>query len=320
MSSTKIFHGKRVRTLQAACAALATAVVFVAGPVRAQRESEETWERRLIRKNIEWSEALDGFAEGLDLFLVGKRVTERRNETHLRVENSTFSEEGKPLHNTTNFNINVQLPNLEDYWQLKFTSYDETEERRGVNRGYLRQSPRENNYGASVGLFRSFGPVRARFNPRLHLADPLRVSHSITLESVADMTTYQINPKLEFFANPDKGTGVFGALNLNFVLSDVHSLSLVNEGEYEERENLFTVSNGVSLGRQLTEKTSFSYNLFFTSMSRPVMHIEGYSFSVVWAHLIYQRILDYQIIPHVDFETINYRATAGLIVNINLNF
>lgn len=299
-------------------------ILFALGlTARAEEETDapaETWEKRLIRKNIEWSEMLDGFADGIDLFLVGRRVSERKNETSLRIENSTFSEEGKPLHNTTNFNVNVQLPNLEDYWQLKFTSYDETEDRRGVNRGYLRQAPRERNYGASVGLLRSFGPVRARFNPRLELQDPLRISHSIAFESIAEMKTYHVNPKLEFFANPDKGTGFFSALNLNFILSEIHTLSLVNEGEYEENLNLYTMSNGISLGRQITQRKSLSYNIFFNSSSRPVLKLNGYSISVAWSHMIYRQILDYQIIPHLDFETEKYTATAGIIFNLNLNF
>lgn len=284
------------------------------------KAGSDSWGRSLIRKNIEWSRILNSFADGLDVFLVGERVTERKNQTHLRVENSTFLAEGKDVHNTTNFNLNVQLPNLEDYWQLKFTSYDETEEKRGVNRGYLRQTPRDANYGASVGLFRRLGDVKAQFTPRIELQDPLRVSHSISFHAVADLKSMQINPKLEFFANPDKGTGVFNAINFNFILSPEYSFAIINEGEYEERQNLFSVSNGFSLIRRLTEDISYSYNLFFNSSSRPVMHLDGYSVSVVWSQMIYRRILDFQIIPYVDFETDTYRATSGLVFNLNLTF
>ncbi len=97
----------------------------------------------------------------------------------------------------------------EKYWQLTFTSYDESEDR-GVRNRYLRQTPRERNYGASFGLFKKLGEVRTAFRPRLSFEGNPAISHSLSMESVAEKKRgYRINPKLEFYANPTKGAGAF---------------------------------------------------------------------------------------------------------------
>lgn len=284
------------------------------------KKTDESVETTLLRKNIEWSEMFDSWAEGIDLFLVGKKVTKRENETSITLENSSFIKDRQGVHNTSNVNANVRLPNVEDYWQLKFTTYDEQDDQRGVKRGNYRQNPRARNVGATVGLAQSLGPVKTIFQPRIELRNPLRVSHSLIFQSVADMKVWQFHPKLEFFANPDKGTGIYGAMNFNFILDETYSVIWINDGEYQEAENKLSVNNGFSLVQGITEKSSFSYNLFFNSHNRPNYHIEGCSISVAWSQLLYKNILDYQIIPTLDFVAPEFIGATGLIFNINLNF
>lgn len=284
-------------------------------------EPRGTVEEQLIKKNIEWSERIDGWADGIDLFLMGRRITTRKNETSVRLENASYFREGDALRNSFNVHANLQLPNVEDYWQLKFTTYDDSEDRRGVRRRYLRQGPRDRNYGAVVGLFQSFGPIKTKFSPRIELQSPLRISHSLGFETVADMKTYQINPSLEFFANPDKGTGIFGALNVHFQLSPVWTFTLLNDGEYEENRNLFTVHNGFSFGQGLSETTSLSYNYIITSDNRPSYHLQSHYVGLAWNHIIYKRILDYEVVPYVEFPLYNdFKARSGLNISISLTF
>jgi hypothetical protein len=281
----------------------------------------ETMEQKLIRLNIAISEWLDGAAEVIDVFLVGEKVTNRENETSVRIENSTLSTEGEDISNTTSLGVNLRLPNVEDYFALKFTTYDESQEKRGVQKGLLRKTPRERNYGATVGLFRQLGNVKASFQPRIELQDPLRVAHSMTFESLVDMKTFDILPKFELFANPDRGTGIFNAINFLVPLTEVFSLGIVNSGEYEERSHDLSVANGISIGHTLTDKTSLAYGFVLFSTNRPDYRLNGYTFAITWSHLLYKRILDYNVIPHVDFSADdNYRAVAGLIINFNLNF
>ena len=141
-------------------------------------QEKKRWEKILIQGNINISEWFDSAAEGLDLFLVGKRVTKRKNESNLRVENTTTSSEGQAVVNSWGISVNPRLPNLEEYWHLKFATYDEREDQRNAKNSYLRQTPRQRNYGATVGLFKKLGSVRTAFQPRIELQDPLRISNS----------------------------------------------------------------------------------------------------------------------------------------------
>jgi hypothetical protein len=313
----KIFLGKFPLLL------VAVGMLFHGAIAVAEEEKPEeiTWEQWFIKSNIAVSQWFDGIAEGLDLFLVGRRLTTRPNESFVRIENATVSSEGQSVTNSTSFIVNPRLPNLEEYWHLKFTTYDEQEESRNAKNDYLRQTQRRKNYGATIGLFRKLGNVRTAFQPRIELTNPLKVSHSLTFESVAESKDYLINPKLELYASADKGTGFFPALNFNFFPSKYYTVTLINQGDYEDKLHLLTVTNGISLGQALTEKSSLSYNLFFITTNRPSYMLQSYNFSISCSQLLYKRILDFQIIPNIDFvDTRDFKGAAGLTVVFNLNF
>lgn len=298
-------------------------VVFFQAPAawaQEKREREE-WEESLIQDNIAISEFFDGIAEGLDLFLVGRKLTNRPNETSVRLDSAVYVMDGEGLKSSLGLGVNLRLPNLEEYWHLKFTTYDEKQERRNVRRGYLRQTPRQTNYGATVGFFKKLGDVRTSFEPRIELQDPLKISHSLTFESVADMRKYEVNPKLEFFTSPTMGVGFFTAVNVNFQLSTIYSLTFINEGEYHDKIHEFSVNNGVSLGQKMDDVSSFSYDFMVGSNNRPSYHLESYSFSVSWMHLLYKKILDYRITPHLDFaKDYSFIGRPGLVFAVSLNF
>lgn len=278
-------------------------------------------EKKLIKGNIAVSEWFDGVAEGLDLFLVGRRVTQARNETSVRIENATFFVERETPYNTTGLVVIPKLPNLEKYWKLKFTSYDERRDKRGFSNTGLQPTPRERNYGATVGLFRKLGDVRTAFEPRIELQDPLKISHSLTFESIADLKTYEVNPKLQLYASPTRGTGVFVATNIFVPLTKVYSLTFINEGDYEEKTHVFSVLNGVSLGQMISDESALAYNIAFNSSNKPGYHLDKFSLSVAWSQVLYKRILDYQITPHLDFEKHkSFTGVPGLIFNVNVNF
>jgi hypothetical protein len=308
----------------------ALAAQEVEGPPMEAQETEQsnekttekkTLEQRLIQSNISIAEWFDSTAEGIDLFLAGKKVTNKKNESHFRIENSTFSIEEENLRNTSSLSVILRLPNVEEYWQLKFSSYDEAEEKRNVQKSYLRNTPRERNYGASLGLFRKLGSVRTAFQPRIDLSDPLQVSHSLTFESVADFTSFSLNPKFELFAVPDKGTGFFMAMNANFSLSPQFSFTLINNGEYEDRKHQFSTGNGFAIGQVIDSRSSLSYSLIFNSNNRDNYHLESYGLAVAWNHMIYRRILDCQLVPHLDFaKTKDFKGVSGITFTLNLNF
>lgn len=288
-----------------------------------EKKSEEswTWEQAFIRSNLYMANVFDSAAEKIDLFLSRRDKTEHRNDTSVRIINSSNSSEGQTVTNYSYLNVNLRLPNLEEYWQVKFSSYNEEEANRGVQKGYLRTTPIEQSYGATVGLFRKLGNIRTSFQPRIELQDPLKVSHSLRFDSVADLKTYEVNPKLEFFASPDKGTGIYGGVNVKFVLSKYYDLLVINEGEYQEKSATFSSNSGFSVQQVLNDKQSVAFNLFINSNSRTAYHLESYSFSVSWNEVVYKKILEYQIVPHLDFGLPNsFKGIAGLTFNVSINF
>jgi hypothetical protein len=284
--------------------------------------TEDSIEQSLIRGNIAISNWFDGVADNIDLYLAGKRMIKRKNGTSVRIENRTNSTEGQKVKNDIGLNVNLRLPNVEEYWQVKFTTYDELSEKRGgVQRAVVRPGVRQTNYGASVGVFRKLGSVRTAFQPRVELQNSLKISHSLSFASVADMKKYEISPKLELYAVADKGTGIFWALNFNFDLDKTHSISLLNDADYVDRLHTKNVMNGISLSESLSKQASVAYSLLFFSNNRPSYHLEGYSLVYSWSELIYKNILDYQVTPHLDFnKSDSFRGRLGLTLNVNLNF
>ncbi|WP_413289194.1 hypothetical protein [Bdellovibrio sp. HCB337] len=302
---------------------LCLAFMLGGGSAFAQEEKTEDsdWEKKFIEGNIAISEWFDGVADGLDLFLAGKRVTSRKNESFVRLESTAASSEGKAVVNTFGITVVPRLPNLEEYWHLKFATYDEREDKRNAKNAYLRQTPRQRNPGATVGVFRKLGDVRTSFEPRIDLQDPLKVSHSLNFESIARQKGYEINPKLELYADPEKGVGSFQALNFHFGLTKIYSLTLLNQGDYLEKTHLYTVNNGVSIGHILDSKRALSYNVIFTSNNQPSYRLIAYNLSVAYSQVLYKRILDFSIVPNLDFQThVQYKGVAGITFNINLNF
>jgi hypothetical protein len=284
-------------------------------------EKNETFEEQFIQKNIEISNWLDRVAEKIDLFLVGKRVTNRKNETYVRIQNSTFSQEGEPFINTFSVNFNPRFPNLEDFLQLKFTSTNDRDETRKAVSSNLNQNQTEKKYGAAVGLFKKLGTWKTSFQPRVSLQNPIKLSHSLNFENVSQVKSTKVNPKLEFFADADKGIGFYNAINFSFALTKIYSLTFINDGEYLEKLHMYTVNNGFELAQLYSDKIYLGYSLILTSNNRPSYHLENYVVAFSWSHQIYKKILDYQLIPQVDFQKEKrFKGSAGLRLNVNLNF
>ena len=82
---------------------------------------KETLEQKFIENNKDISSWFDSAADGLDLFLVGKRITNNKNPSNFKIINTSSSTEGDNFSNTTSLNVNLRLQNLEQYFQLKFT-------------------------------------------------------------------------------------------------------------------------------------------------------------------------------------------------------
>lgn len=286
-----------------------------------KKDDDKSWEETFIKSNRDISTWFDGVTEGIDLFLVGKRVTKTRNKSSFSIDNTTTITENKNFNNTSSISIRPRLQNLEEFMQLKFSSYDEKEDGRGVENGYLRTTQRRKNYGATLGFFRKLGNVRTTFQPRIELQDPLKVSHSLSFESVAELKQFQMNPKLEFFADADKGTGTFQAVNFNYEFTPVWAITFINEGEYQEKAHYLYVTNGLALSQSYSEKTGFTYSWIFNSHNREKYHLQAHTLLVTWHQNIYRNILDFQLQPNLSFNKDNrFKGKSGIIFNISINF
>lgn len=304
---------------------LLSVLFLVSSPVRAQLIKEDPkpkdWETSLMDDNRAISEWFDGMAEGLDLFLAGKKYSQRKNETRMTVETGLFYSEKSAFSDSTSFNLNLRLPNVEEYWHLTFSSYDETKER-SATQTYLRQASRERDYGARVGFFKKLGNIRTSFQPRLGFAGRFKISHSLAFESIAERPNgYRVNPKLEFYADADEGAGIFGAFNFNFTLARNWGLTFINEGDYKDRPHLFSVTNGMFLGQRFSEAKLLNYGVFFGSTNEPNFQLAEYVVQVQWNHMLYKNIFGYEVIPYLNFHRdYGFVGYTGLTVYLRVYF
>lgn len=280
-----------------------------------------TLEQTFIENNIRFSNWLANAAQGIDLYVVGEKISTQRNMTRANIENTTISREGHVFSNKTDFNVSPRFPNLEKYWSVKFTSYDERQDKRGFNNTYLRQTQREKDFGATIGVIRKLKNVKTSFQPRIELRDPLKISHSLAFESVAEMKNYNINPKVELFATPTKGTGVFYSLDLNWMLTKISTLTMINEGQYEENMNFYRQTHGVSVSRAFGDNSTLGTGLIFGFDNRPNFQLASYTYSVSWNQIVYERIFDYQIVPNLTFaRQYGYKGIAGFMFRFAIRF
>lgn len=282
---------------------------------------QQSIEQTLIEKNKEITNWFDGVTDGLDVFLVGKRLTQKKNPSHFKITNTTSTTEGDNFSNETSLNLNVRLQNVEQYFQVKFTATDEKNSNRAVTSSYLRRKSESKNYAATFGLFRKLGSIRASFQPKIELQDPLKISNSIVFESLADFDKYEMHPKFELFANAYKGAGVSQDLNFYVRLNEQFALTFPNEFEYQDRIHKFLSSNGISLEYELNSRSALSYSLIFDSNNRESYHLESYDVSISYKRIIYKNILDMQLTPHLEFQKDRrFKGSAGFIASFGVQF
>lgn len=278
-------------------------------------------EKKFIESNIAVSNWLDRVAEKIDLFLVGRRLTNRKNGTSVKIQSSSFSTEGKAVTNSFSIGLNPRFPNLEEFLQLKFTTNEDRNNERKTVSESSNVHQTEKNYSTSSSLFKRMGTVQTTFQPRIALGNPIKLSHSLNFESAIKFRSSILNPKFEFFADADRGVGLYNALNFQFTLSPVFNLTLINDGEYLDKVHSYMVNNGLSLGQIINQRVDFAYSLIFTSSNQPSYHLENYVFAFAWNEQYYKRILYLQFIPQLDFQKINgYKGSAGFTFNISLLF
>ncbi len=278
-------------------------------------------ENFLLNTNKSIAQWFDEVAESIDLYITGQQLKKEKNPSKLILENRTSSNEGQEIKNEIALNGILRLPNLEEYWQLKFSSYDETTERQIKDTAYLKKTSRKENYGATVGLFRKLGDVSLAFQPRIELKSPLKISHSLTLKSEAKLNRLTINPKLDFYATADKGTGIFSSLDFNYELTQKYRLNWINNSDYVSQTHIISFSNGLILNEAVDNKRSLSYGIMFFSNNKPLYYLNEFTIYSSYTQIIYKNIFRFELTPHLDFEKLQaFRGRAGLSLGLILEF
>lgn len=229
--------------------------------------------------------------------------------------------EGGEFNSSFNFDVNLRLPNLEERWAVRFSSYDVNREERGVRNQQQRTRPRELNYGAGLFLLQELGNIKTTFQPRIQLKDPLETSYTLRFESSAEVLAFSVDPRLEFFADSERGTGQF--LSLNMQLSAQKDVSIVqfNEEQYENAEKLLTTLHGISISRNVGERKGVSTTLSFASRSRPAFHLSDLTWSAAYSAEPYRRVFAYSIGPLWVFaKEERFKGNVGLSMDLQFIF
>lgn len=283
---------------------------------------EEPTNPVLIEQDIELSHKIDEMAKKLDAALTGEKPPpDQPNMTQIIVRNQILWAEGGEFNYAPHLDIKLDLPNLERKWQLKFTTYDEDETSRGINRNRLKTTPIRQSYGGGLGFFQKLGEVNAEFQPRVQFPGKLQLEYLLKLSSEGTVRGLAVHPEVQLFVRSDDGAGEFLALPTDINLSDFFLLTLINEEQYIDHQNLFTANNGLRVGQKSRESVTLNYSLLFESSSRPNYHLDRYIVAFGYEHRIYKNVLHYLVTPYLAFpRTLDFKGSPGVNLEINIIF
>ena len=289
----------------------------------------------MIAQNKQLSRNLDDLAREIDLLLASRRVSEKTNKTRAILSGFMESREGRAPEYSAHINLDLRLPNLEEEWKLKFSSYDEEDEFEGLDRNRYGAQPQEQKYGASIAYVREIKSVKTTLRPRIELKDPLVSGFLLKLENVVRLTFMDVKSQLKLFAHSEDGTGQAFTIDFERKLTSSTVLRLFNEQQYLEKDNLFIVAQGPSILYKINDRMALSPTFSFQSTNRhtpedravtpqtrhPGYHLEGYSFYVSFRHQLYKNILHYQVTPNWAFtKEYQFKGRAGVNLNIEVIF
>lgn len=282
---------------------------------------KKTFEKWMLRRADNIEAGVETAADFIDITLAGRKYTKKANESSLRITQYLNLAENGQRRFATDFNLNLRLPNLEKRWQLRFTSYDEEEESRDMMQQRVRTRPREREFGAGLFFFERLGRIKTSFLPRLILKDPLDVSYILRFETEANTSWVRVLPRVDLFADPQKGTGEYASLLFISDLTKRLELSVNNSEEYREKENFFTTQHSISLDYAATQRDGIGTSVSCVSINHPSFHLSEYTFSFSYARVLYVNRLRYSHTPYINFhENYRFKGHVGLNMNLELTF
>lgn len=287
----------------------------------ASSDGKSDTERQLIEANKDISQKIDEVAEATDIFIADKRYTGAANKTRVSIHNNvTLNEAGKRKY-VPHVAVRLHLPNVQEKIQLRFTSYDEDDMERGINRNRYHAMSGERNFGSSLAFFQELGKVKSEFRPRLEFGKGLETSHVFAFWSNAKAGAFNVEPELQLFGRSDTGTGQFFALNVEYQLTPVHLLTLVNEEQYTDGDNTMTTNHGLVWAYTHSPKTAWENSVIFESSNRTRYHLERYVYRTSFAYKLRKNILHYKLTPYVTCEKVDrFHPRPALDLDVEVIF
>lgn len=285
-------------------------------------DSEEpTLREILVNKDIQISNSIDRAAKKVDSALSGEPIPKKPNLTHIIVGQRLDYEIGGISSYNPYLDVRLSLPNLEKKWQLKFTTYDEDQVQRGINQNRLQTVPIRQTYGGDIGFFQKLGNISTEFQPRVELRDGLQTSYILKFSSATHYPSFTFFPELQLFAKSDQGVGEFLSFNSDVPLYKSYVLSLINEEQYVDQDNVFSTNSGLRLSHDYNQTMKQMYAVIFESSSRTTYHLDRYTLQFGFSHKLIQNVIHYTIMPYLLFSRdYAFRGTPGMILDVDVIF
>lgn len=288
-----------------------------------KEEKKEKTGEIFIRKNIEISEEVNTFAEEIDMFLSGDDYTSKDNESSLVIVNQFDYSEGGEFSYNPLVNFHLRLPNLEEKFKLNFSSYDSDEASRGVNRSRVQRNNPDESFGTSINWEKTLGDVDVDLRPRLEVSPGVGVSWRLKFEQKINWAKKMLfRPNIAFYAKPRDGTGIFTTFSNYWAYSPKLTFILLNEWEYQNKENLLQANNGFALEQLLGgDSYYFLHQVIFESTNRPKYNLDSIVVSSGFHHNWLYRVLTYKLSPYLSFEReYNFKGRAGIRLEVQMIF
>jgi hypothetical protein len=275
----------------------------------------------LIERNKVISKEIDKIAESIDIYAANAKFADKHNKTTIKLISSFALREGGEKVYSPQLGVKLNLPNLQEKLQLRFTTYDEDSEERGINENRYKSIQNEKNYGTSLALFQELGDIAVEFRPRLEFTDRFETSYLFKFTSEAKIGEFKIDPEIQLFARSDAGTGQFFSLNFDYQLDQKNQMTLINEEQYTDGDNTLTTNHGIRWNHTHSDSTSQQTRLIFESNNRNTYHLERYVLSSTLTHKLYHNILHYSVTPLLTFEKEKtFHPAAGLDFRVEIIF
>lgn len=270
---------------------------------------------KFVSRNLKWS------ANKIDLFLAGKKYTAKPNPTSANLSQYVTYLEGGHVKTSTDFGLNMRLPNVEKRWQLRFSSYDEDKENRDLSQRRVRTQARPTDYGAAFQFFEKLGNIKTTFQPRVVLKNPVGINYILRFETVGEIKRFRVVPRVDFFADAGKGTGVYSSLEFQWEISRDSDLTWNNSQEYRDQENYYLVQHGFSYDHSVGYNKAIGGSVTTSYNNRQTYHLHSLDFSIDVTQTFYDQLVSASLSPFIGFgKGDHFKGKTGITFAMKVAF